>query len=307
MTSETIFYKSANGQTDIHAKCWIPSKPAAGVIQIAHGMLEHLGRYESIAEWFCDRGMIVCANDHLGHGRSLIEPDLPMYFGPEGSWNTLVQDMRALHEWIVQRYPHLPKTLLGFSMGSFLARDYITQYQNDFDHVILIGTGWQTKLELKISEKIALWEIRRKGERSYPNLIRRITLEHYNEPFSQSQALCQMDWLCSNCDQLQDFLNDPLCHLEISAGMFLEMIRGMRKVNDPHTIAKTNRLTGIFLVSGLDDPVGGFTDRVTKLAQLMNQAGLSVTCRFYTGRHDLLHEERAEHILNDILMFLTIH
>ena len=89
MKNEKITYKSANKKHMINAIEWSPDngvEPIA-VLQIAHGITEHIGRYEAFAKFLTSKGFVVVANDHLGHGMSGAADNGPtMYFGTKGSW-----------------------------------------------------------------------------------------------------------------------------------------------------------------------------------------------------------------------------
>lgn len=68
------FFPSSNGETLIHVNQWTPvDREIVGVVQIAHGVAEYGGRYAPFARFLCDNGFVVVANDHLGHGKSVIE------------------------------------------------------------------------------------------------------------------------------------------------------------------------------------------------------------------------------------------
>jgi len=81
MTPQTITtdfgFPSTDGRSNIHGIIWQPvgQKPVA-VVQIIHGMAEHIERYEPFARYLAERGFIVCGHDHIGHGRSSVKEDL---------------------------------------------------------------------------------------------------------------------------------------------------------------------------------------------------------------------------------------
>ena len=39
-------YPSHDGKTQIHAICWEPDEKPAAVLQISHGMVEYIDRYD---------------------------------------------------------------------------------------------------------------------------------------------------------------------------------------------------------------------------------------------------------------------
>ena len=54
----------------MHAQEWIPEGEVKAVVQICHGMVEYIDRYDEFARYLNDRGYYVTGNDHLGHGKT---------------------------------------------------------------------------------------------------------------------------------------------------------------------------------------------------------------------------------------------
>src|SRR5258708_28231655 len=94
---------------------WDGRGPARAVVQIAHGMGEHMGRYADTIDALVAAGLTVYANDHRGHGLSTHSR-----LGELGrsGFELLVQDMVRLSEIARQKNPELPLFLLGHGMGS---------------------------------------------------------------------------------------------------------------------------------------------------------------------------------------------
>lgn len=114
----TLTYPSADGRHTIRAVEWLPDGTPRGVLQIVHGIAEHMGRYAHVAEFFTRRGYVVCGEDHLGHGATVTDGKYG-FFAPEGGWDLVVRDVYALRRLEGERWPDLPYVLLGHSMGSF--------------------------------------------------------------------------------------------------------------------------------------------------------------------------------------------
>ncbi len=66
LTDTTI---SAFDGTDLHLRSWLPPAASAQLV-LVHGVSEHVGRYEHVAEFFADRGFAVHGHDSRGHGLS---------------------------------------------------------------------------------------------------------------------------------------------------------------------------------------------------------------------------------------------
>lgn len=75
INKEEHIFKSTSGVCDIHTVIWYPDKEKyenpLGVVQIAHGMIDHIERFEGLALYLTERGFVVAGNDHLGHGDSV--------------------------------------------------------------------------------------------------------------------------------------------------------------------------------------------------------------------------------------------
>ena len=125
--TEKFSFPSCDGMHQIHARLWLPQQPPRGVVQIVHGVAEHMGRYEDTARYLTEHGFAVCGEDHLGHGLTA-EGGTFGYFGPKNGWDTVVQDVHQLRQRMGERFPGLPYFILGHSMGSFLTRTYLIRW-----------------------------------------------------------------------------------------------------------------------------------------------------------------------------------
>ncbi|ANB72130.1 hypothetical protein AYM40_06900 [Paraburkholderia phytofirmans OLGA172] len=71
---------------------WDSRGPVHGVVQIAHGMGEHIGRNTGVIEALVSAGLKVYGNDHRGHGRTAPSSAHFGNFG-DGGFDLLVDDM----------------------------------------------------------------------------------------------------------------------------------------------------------------------------------------------------------------------
>ena len=72
---QEFYFQSKAGETQIHAVEWIPEGKVKAVLQICHGMVEHIERYDGFARFLAKNEIYVVGNDHLGHGKSVTEKD----------------------------------------------------------------------------------------------------------------------------------------------------------------------------------------------------------------------------------------
>mgnify|MGYP000579784161 FL=1 len=136
------YFNSSTGKNKIHCMIWQDDavKPIA-LFQIAHGMSEHIERYDDFACFLAGHGFIVCGNDHLGHGKSVNSLDDLGYMDDKNGHIRMVDDMHILHHIMHKRYPDLPYFLFGHSMGSFLSRSYAAHFGKELAGAIFCGTG----------------------------------------------------------------------------------------------------------------------------------------------------------------------
>ena len=63
---KTEFYMpSTDGEDMLHVIEWKPEGKVRGILQISHGMIEHIGRYDRFARFMVKQGFLVIGNDHL--------------------------------------------------------------------------------------------------------------------------------------------------------------------------------------------------------------------------------------------------
>ena len=149
MEKNDFTYPSTDGKSRIHAIEWVPPTAPVAVLQIVHGMQEYIGRYDRFARFMAENGFVVTGEDHLGHGLTAATAEDIGYFADEDGNGCLIGDIRKLHLLARTKYPDIPYFIMGHSMGSFLARQYIEMYGKDLSGAIIMGTGQQPAAALK--------------------------------------------------------------------------------------------------------------------------------------------------------------
>ena len=149
MVSKEVFtFPSSDGVHDVSAVWWRPEDTPRGVVQLVHGISEHMGRYDHFARFLAEHGFAVVGHDHLGHGRTAAGPEEYGWFGEKDGWRHVVKDVRALREQAGAECPGVPYFLMGHSMGSFVVRGYLMFWPGTVDGAILSGTGPSPPLSL---------------------------------------------------------------------------------------------------------------------------------------------------------------
>ena len=304
MVRNEFTFPSADGSTQIHAVEWLPDGEVRAVLQIAHGVSEYILRYEPFAAYLAERGFAVVGHDHLGHGGSLGPNGSPMYFGPKGSWDWVVQDMESRRLLAREKFPSLPYFLLGHSMGSFLSRTYLIRHPGKVDGAVLMGTG-QMAAPLVVGGKlVAAVEGLRVGESNASPLIQKLAFGAYNQKFAPNRT--GFDWLSVNAENVDRYIADPLCGGNPSIGLFREMLDGISLIGNPTQLKHMDLTTPILLISGAMDPVGDFGKGVRKVHALFQAAGVrDVTLKLYPElRHEILCETDRETVFEDVFQWL---
>ena len=295
-----LSFMSSDSRTTVYATLWEPEGEPVGVVQICHGMAEHIGRYAWLAGQLCAKGYVVCGDDHLGHGRSLPEGGTPVYFGEGNTWHTVVDDIYVPHQRIRPGYPDGPLCIMGHSMGSFLTRTYLIRYPGTVDGAVIMGTGFMTSAATAASLAVIHAECLRNGESRPSAVATKASFGIYNRRFAPNRT--SMDWLSLNPDNVDTYLKDPLCQGNVSAGLFREMLSGIRFVCKEDNIRRMNHHTPILFISGAMDMVGDCSKGVERAAAAFRKAGMrDVTVKLYPElRHEILKEACHEQVYEDI-------
>ena len=219
--TENFSFLSADGIHQIQCRLWMPACPPRGVVQLVHGVAEHMGRYEDTARFLTGHGFAVCGEDHLGHGRTASDGKFG-YFGPKNGWSLLVRDIAQLRQRMGRRFPGIPYFILGHSMGSFLTRTYLIQYPGTVHGAILSGTGQEAPALVSMGQALSALLCRLKGPDYVSDLVYSLSLGNYNRPFRPNRT--DSDWLSRDEASVDAFLADPLCGFHPTVGMFRDML-----------------------------------------------------------------------------------
>ena len=301
MNKREFYYPSADGKTTIHAVEWIPSnvRHYKGIIQIAHGLSEHIMLYEPIAEYFTDRGFIVRGNDHLGHGQSVLPGEPRLYLGPKGSWHFASDDIYTCRLLTKKEYGDLPYIILGFSLGSYLVRDYLIRYGDSVDAAILVGCLSFSKVATFFGKIIANILALILGEKASPKILDFFVNETNNLQIKNRRGY--LDWINENEDEVKRLIADPYAMETISIGLFRELLYAIKFTGKIENIAKMNKDNPIIFISGKDDPVARGGKTISDLVKKFKQVGIKdVSYKLYDGRHRVLFEKTGPMTLDKI-------
>lgn len=303
---KTQFKLERDRDVKIQVYQWTPDdlKQAKGVLQIAHGMAEHAQRYENFAEFLTAQGYIVYANDHRGHGHSLVAPDDLGYFADENGFDKVVGDMLKLSQHIKHEHSGLPLLLFGHSMGSFLARRYVQFDQSYIDGLILSGTGGDQGVMGKIGRSVAKIEKRRIGKRTPSPLMNKLIFGDYNKKFQPNRT--DFDFLSRDDAEVDKYVADDLCGFICTSGFYLDLISGIETISKQENLGYIVTDLPIFFIAGDQDPVGNQGKGVKEVYETyLRHGGQNISLKLYPGaRHEILNEINKEEVYEDILNWM---
>lgn len=306
MTKTSEYYiNSTNGVDKLRVMKWEPSDSPVAVLQISHGIAEHIERYSLFAQFLAENGIVVVGNDHLGHGYSCGENEPTGFFAEKDGWNTVVDDIHALFTRTRAEHPGVPYFLLGHSMGSFLARTYIIRYGDGLDGCILSGTGNQSALLLNSGRALCKLETLRKGKRSTSSLVDKACFGVYNKRIDPVRT--KNDWISRDDKIVDEYGADPRCGFVPSIGLVNDMLGGIKFITKRENIDKIDKKLPIYIFSGDMDPVGEYGKGVTRAYSALRVAGCEdVSIKLYPGgRHEMLNETNRQEVYEDTLGWIT--
>ena len=295
-------FPSADGTTTLYGRTWAPEHGAPrAILQLVHGIAEHIGRYDRFARFMSDHGYLVCAEDHLGHGNTPENAEDLGYTADKDGWGKMTDNVRALHERIAPQYPGIPYFILGHSMGSFLTRSYLIRYPGTVDACALLGTGQQPESVLKAGLAACRLEQIRLGKRGRSKLLQSLCFGAYNSQFKPNRT--ESDWVCSVDEVVDAYIADPFCQVMPTVTLMRDMLTGIRFNQQAENLAKMDNTTPVFFLSGDQDPVGSNGKGVRAAYQSFLDAGCGhVRLKLYPGgRHEMLNEHNWQDVYDELL------
>ena len=299
-----ISYPSSDGIHTIHAEIYLPKdKAPRGIVQIAHGMVDYVERYKPLAEFLTGEGYIVAGNDHLGHGKSVSSPEEFGYFAKRGGVDFVVSDLYKMNKILRSEFPALPLVLLGHSMGSFIARIYAIEHAHSISRLIIHGTAGPNPV-LPLGKGLAALVSLLRGEKYRSKLLKSLSTGAYNKKFPKEEG--SNAWLTRKTEAVIDKDRDPRGGFSFTASGYRDLFRFLGKANSKEWFKKYPKSLPTLVISGEDDPVGGFGKGVSYVyKKLLISGAENVELKLYEGaRHELYNEINADEIFRDLLLGL---
>ena len=286
----------------MYAEIYTPkNRSSVGVVQIAHGMIDHIGRYRELADYLTGEGFVVAGNHHLGHGKTAATPDDFGFFASRGGADLVIEDMHSMNRYLRDTYPTLPLILFGHSMGSFLSRLYVVKYPHTVRGIVIHGTAGPNgavgagKLVAKLIAAV-------KGERHRSDLLAGLSVGAYSKCF---KADGRWGWLSRDKGIIADRENDPYT-FNFTASAYYDLFTMLADSNCKGWYKNFPKFMPTLIMSGDADPVGAFGKGPRYVYKnLLLSGATDVSVRMYEGaRHELFKETNREEMFSDLTAWL---
>ncbi len=305
-------FNSKDGHSQIHCRKWLPEQEPMAVVQLVHGMVEYIERYDDFAQFLASKGYVVVGHDHIGHGQSVAsQEELGVMTGEHPS-DIMVDDIYTHYFMTRENYPNLPYFILGHSMGSYLLRKFLAvkaEFIQDISGAIIMGTGQESAGTCSFGLGMVAVISALKGKDYRSPLIRQLT---YSKPYKNYDCYGKdlaNSWLSKNIDNIQKYYNDPLCTYLFTANAYKGLIEATKYACSTECVKKMRKDMPLLVVSGDADPVGNLGKGTTAAADMLKNGGVEdVTLKLYPGdRHEILNELDRDKVFEDIYTWMECH
>ena len=290
-----FYFPSKDGLTQIHAVEWIPEGEIKGCLQIAHGMVEHIERYDEFAAFLASKGIYTVGHSHLGHGKSVVDKSKLGYFAAPKGNACVIGDIHELRTMIQKKYPNVPYFMLGHSMGSFLIRQYLGLYGSGLSGAIIMGTGEQPDLIVAGGKLVCKVIAAFKGWEHRSRFVNSLVIGAFEKEMGKG-------WLSKNTENVKKYAADPLSGFIFTLNGFYHMFDGISKMNGLEKGGKFPKELPVFFVAGSEDPVGAHGKGVeTVYGRYLEKGAKDAKIKLYEGdRHEILNEYDKEVVFEDL-------
>lgn len=303
-TYKEFFLPSCDEKNTLHGEMYIPEGKIVGIVQLAHGMIDYVGRYTALAEYLTAQGYVLAGNDHLGHGKTAAEEADFGFFAERDGYKLVVDDLYKVNRYLAEEFPSVPLVLMGHSMGSFMARLYAVKYPESISALIIHGTGGPNPLlapGVLIAKLIKLV----RGSRHRSKLINTLAFGSYNSKFTPEEGANA--WLTREIELVAGRDSDPYTSFKFTTAGYLDLFAALGGSNKATWFASFPKNMPTLVISGEADPVGDYGKGVRYVYDKLTEAGANkVTLKLYPdARHELFNETNRDEVFADMAAWLA--
>ncbi len=239
-----------------------------GVIQVIHGMGEHCSRYIDLAEFFQKKGYIVLGKNLKWHGPThKLNGDLGLC---DGRFQEVVEEQIEIGKEIKKLYPNLNLYILGHSMGSFVCQECLKRGYEGVTGYIIQGSSYHQPLLWKLGEILANLLFKITGN-TPSEFFKKIIFLGNNSRFKNEND--EFSWLTRDKLSRDRFREDEFCDFNYSMKFYKEFFLFLKNLYKEESFKDVPRDMRLLIVSGFEDPIGGYGDLVRKLYDFYKKLG----------------------------------
>ena len=295
---EKLFLDAAEGYK-LSLAVFPVEKPKA-VLQMVHGMQEHKERYYSFIEYLNKNGYAVVISDMRGHGEDA--PNLGHIADKKGE-KILIEDQNRIYNYIKENFKDVPVYLFGHSMGSIISRVLLQESSANYKKVILSGyvaPNPASPVAVLLGNIVKCF-----GAKKYSKLLANLALGPYSKAVKDRKT--ELDWLSANEENVQNYINDPLCGFPFTNGSFSALFHLLNAMGKAKKYVNVNKELPFLLAGGEDDPCTAGEKGRANSKKVLEKAGFVnfEVATFKGMRHEILNELDKETVYKTMLDFLN--
>lgn len=300
MKRQNFTMNSHDGRTKLHGVMWIPEGEVCGIVQLVHGMIEYIERYDALACHLAEQGIFVIGHDHIGHGESVVSQEEWGFFDEDNGNKILLEDIHQIRLRAQEKYPDVPYVILGHSMGSFLTRQYLCLHGNGICAAAIIGTGHMPAEVLRLGMFVASALAMRKGWHHKSKLLKIMAFGSYNKRIKPLRTPC--DWISRDEAVVDAYVAGPKTSFEFTVNGYYNLFYSMLCLTKNSYLKQMPKTVPILLAAGEEDPVGNYGKGVKKVQEELLALGVhEVECILYPeDRHEIFNELDREKVYEDV-------
>ena len=302
----SISFASSDGKNTVKAKIYVPkNREIIGVVQLAHGMIDHVGRYGDLANFLTGEGYVFAGNDHLGHGDTAAPTKDFGFFAEKDGVDKVLSDLNTMNKILRERFPGKKPVIMGHSMGSFLSRLYVEKYPDTVSGHIIHGTGGPMGIILPLGKALVNTVMLFRGKRGHSKMISSMAFMGYNSKFPKEEGATA--WLSRDTERVTGEDRNEYTTFAFTLSAFRDLFRMVGKSNSKKWFKEYPKDLPTLVMSGDMDPVGAYGKGPRYVYKHLAVSGVSdVQLKLYEGaRHELFNETCREEVFLDMKAWLS--
>jgi len=295
---EKLFLEAAEGYK-LSLAVFKVEKPKA-VLQMVHGMQEHKERYYPFIEYLNKNGYAVVISDMRGHGE-----DAPIlgHIADKHGEKILIEDQNKIYQYIKENFKDVPVYLFGHSMGSIISRVLLQESSTNYQKVILSGyvaPNPASPVAVLLGNIVGCF-----GKKKFSKLLANLALGPYSKAVKDRKT--DLDWLSANEENVQNYINDPLCGFPFTNGSFSALFHLLNAMSKAKKYVNVNKELPFLLAGGEDDPCTAGEKGRANSKKVLEKAGFTkFDVQTFKGmRHEILNEKDKASVYQVMLDFLN--